>query len=293
MSSLTHGILEQLVTGSAEPLLVAQTNLPEWPVVYRNPAMQSIAGEKPVLDQPFADFLEQLIGRDLAMEISEAVRAALETSLAVEIGGHEYLLILRPLQDGDADARYYASYWRRAAGSAHAADGDIQQALLKAKRRIRDLSRDDPVTGLLNERSFREVLAHDWAVAAREKTKLALVAFSLDDFDAYVEVFGKHASDSCQRRIAQAIRRCLRRASDVAARIETGTGGRLIVLSHSSEEDAVDGFAAKISTAVRELGLHHPRANESRFVTVSYRSAVVVAGDDCDSADDFLRKVVD
>ena len=60
----------------------------------------------------------------------------------------------------------------------------------------RDLSRDDPVTGPLNGRTFREVLDHDWAVAAREKSQLSIVAFTLDDFDAYVEVFGRHAADS-------------------------------------------------------------------------------------------------
>ena len=80
------------------------------------------------------------------------------------------------------------------------ADTEMQQALLKAKRRIRDLTRDDPVTGLLNARTFREVLAHDWAVAAREKASLALVAFTLDDFDAYVEVFGRHAASAGLRR---------------------------------------------------------------------------------------------
>ena len=140
----------------------------------------------------------------------------------------------------------------------------MQQALLKAKRRIRDLSRDDPVTGLLNERSFREVLAHDWAVAAREHASLALVAFELDDFPAYLEVFGRHAADSCQRRVAQAIRRCLRRASDVAARVNSTGTDCLVVLSHSSDESAVNEFAAKISAAVRELGLHHPRSRKSR-----------------------------
>ena len=65
------------------------------------------------------------------------------------------------------------------------AGSDMHHALLNAKRRIRNLSRDDPVTGLLNGRAFREVLEHDWAVATREKSTLSLVSFTLDDFDAY------------------------------------------------------------------------------------------------------------
>ena len=294
MKTLEHGILTELILGSGEPLMVARIDHPEWPIVFVNPAMEAIGGDNAPLDASFADVMEQLVGRDLAMEISEAARAALETTIAVEHGGRDFLLVMRPLAaEGEEGARYYATYWRSAAGSTPAADADIQQALLKARRRLRDLSRDDPVTGLLNARSFAEVLAHDWAVAAREQTRLALVAFTLDDFAAYVEVFGKHAADSCQRRVAQAIRRCLRRASDVAARLESDGDPRLVVLSHSSEEKGVSEFAARIATNVRELGLHHPRSRSARFVTVSWRTSVMTAGVDADSADAFLDTVLD
>ena len=293
LKKLTRDVLQQLIDSSAEPVFVARIDHPDWPVVLSNPAFAAISGDSEVLKKPLADVVEQLVGRDLALEISETVRGGHESSIAVELGSKEFLLVLKPLQSEKGDgAQHYAVYWRHSAGSGHAADSEVQQALLKAKRRIRDLSRDDPVTGLLNERSFREVLAHDWAVAARENASLALVAFTLNDFPAYLEVFGRHASDSCQRRVAQAIRRCLRRASDVAARVDTAEGNSLVVLSHSSDENAVNEFAARISAAVRELGLHHPRSKDSRFVTVSYRTTVQSAGADIASDEAFLRGVL-
>lgn len=293
MKKLTREVLQQLIDGSTEPVFVARIDHPDWPVVLSNPAFASISGHSEVLQKPLADVVEQLVGRDLALEISETVRGGHESSIAVELGTREFLLVLKPLKSGKGDnAQHYAAYWRHSGGAGHTADSEIQQALLKAKRRIRDLSRDDPVTGLLNERSFREVLAHDWAVAARENASLALVAFTLNDFPAYLEVFGRHASDSCQRRVAQAIRRCLRRASDVAARVDTADGDCLVVLSHSSDESAVNEFAARISAAVRELGLHHPRSKGSRFVTVSYRTTVESAGTDSASDAEFLNSVL-
>ena len=197
--------------------------------------------------------------------------------------------MLKPLADGER-TDFYAVYWRSAADSPAAGAADTHHELLSAKRRIRDLTREDPVTGLLNGKAFREVLGHDWAVAAREKSTLALVLFTLDDFDAYVEVFGRHASDSCLRRVGQAIRRCLRRASDVAARID---GDRLVVLSHASDEDGVRDFATKISTSVRELGLHHPRSSQGRFVTVSHSVAAGRAGSDFQTAENFLAGLLD
>ena len=292
MTEPDREVLEQLIESSAEPVFVARIDHPDWPVVMSNTAFGAISDYLPVRDKPLADVVEDLVGRDLALEISETIRGGHETTIAVELGSREYLLVLKPLATEEGEAQFYAAYWRGTAGGTLAVDTEVQQALLKAKRRIRDLTRDDPVTGLLNAATFSEVLTHDWAVAAREKSSLALVAFTLDDFPAYLEVFGKHASDSCLRRVAQAIRRCLRRASDVAARLETKDGDCLVVLSHSSNESSVNDFAARISAAVRELGLHHPRSRQAKFVTVSYRTKVLAAGEDETTADEFLEQVL-
>jgi len=285
MEPVNRRILEQVIAESAEPVLVVRVDHSQWPVALSNRAFAAIGGDQPD-GKPFADVIEQMVGRELALEISEAVRSKQETSFPVERGGREFLLELKPLSlPGESDANYYAAFWRSGTGSVLTAGAEVQHALLKAKRRIRDLSRDDPVTGLLNDRAFREVLDHDWAVAAREKSALAVVVFSLDDFDAYVDVFGRHASDSCLRRVGQAIRRCLRRASDVVGRME---GEKLAVLSHAPDEHAVQDFAARISTAVRELGLHHPRSSAGRFVTVSFRVGLVRVAEESRSAGKFL-----
>jgi PleD family two-component response regulator len=78
----------------------------------------------------------------------------------------------------------------------------------------------------------------------------------------------------------------------VAARVDSAGDDYLVVMSHSSDENAVNEFAAKISAAVRELGLHHPRSSESRFVTVSYRTSVQSAGEGGKTGEDFLRDVL-
>ena len=290
MKPVKREILEQVLASTAEPLLVVRTDQPDWPVAFANPAFAAIGGGE-VQGKPFADVVEELGGRELALEVSETVRSKQETTFPVESGGREYLLVLKPV-DGESDeaGTYYAAYWRSSSTSPTSEDAEMHHALLRAKRRIRDLSRDDPVTGLLNGRAFREVFEHDWAVAMREKSRLALVAFRLDDFDSYVDVFGRHAADSCLRRVGQAIRRCLRRASDVVARPD---GALFVALSHASEEGNVREFAARISTAVRELGLLHPRSTSSRFVTVSFDVAEADAAGESRSAGEFLDSLLE
>lgn len=287
--SIDREVLERVIAASAEPLFIVRVDHSEWPVVLSNPAFDAISGDD-TLDKPFADVIEQLVGRELAIEIAECVRGQQETSFPVELGSREYLLVLKPVEPGaSSDERYYLAFWRNGAGGGAVASSDMHHALLKAKRRIRDLSRNDPVTGLMNANAFREVLQHDWAVASREKSTLALVLFTLDDFEAYVDVFGRHAADSCLRRVGQAVRRCLRRASDVVGKLD---GAKLIVLSHASDEAGVRAFAARISGAVRELGLHHPRSSVGRFVTVSFRVSATSGGGK-QSADEFLDALID
>lgn len=288
MSRLDSGLLESLLAAAAEPLLVAALDRPDWPVVYSNPAFDALAGEQAVKGRALADVIEQLVGRDLAVEVSETVRSSQATSIPVEWDRRDCLLVVQPVASAEG-GRHCALFWRNGTAlPGTAAAAEMQQALMRARRRIRDLSRDDPVTGLLNEGAFREVLAHDWAVAARERGHLALVAFRLDEFAAYLEVFGRHATDSCLRRVAQALKRHLRRASDVAARISRDDNEFLVVLSHSSEEGGVSEFAAKIAQAVRELGLHHPRSRASRFVTVTFETACAAAKTDAGGPDALL-----
>lgn len=287
MKSINRKILEQVIEASAEPLVIVRVDHPDWPVVWSNRAFESIGGHDS-RDEPFAVVIEQLVGRELALDISEALRTRRETSFPVELDGREYLLALKPLAiDDETEPRFYAAFWRGGVGAV--AGSEMHHALLKAKRRIRDLSRDDPVTGLLNERAFFEVLDHDWAVVAREKSSLALVVFSFDEFDAYVDVFGRHAADSCLRRVGQTVRRSLRRASDVVGRLDSS---EIVVLSHASDESGMRDFAARISAAVRDLGLHHPRSAASKFVTVSYRVGLSSSARAKQSARQFLDGLI-
>lgn len=290
MADVDREILEQVLSGSAEPVLVVRIDQPDWPVAFANPAFGAIGGED-AADKPFADVIEALGGRELALDVSECIRSGEATSFPMETGSREYLLALRPLRaEKEAAPRFYAAFWRGSAAPVSGDGAELQHSLLKAKRRIRDLTRDDPATGLLNGRAFREVFAHDWAVAARERSSLSLVTFSLDDFQAYVEVFGRHAADSCLRRVGQTIQRCLRRASDVVAR---PAGAVFVALSHSADEAGVREFAGRISTAVRELGLHHPRAKSSRFVTVTIEVEVVEPARESQGAGRFLDALLD
>lgn len=270
--ALQRRVLEQLLAGISEPVVVARVGQSEWPVVLCNSAFEVFSGQtdKQLQRQPVMDLIEKLAGADLAVEIREAIYAGEEAQHCIDSLLPARDLSIKPLLMASASTpTFYAIYWPLTAepdSAEPAVTNKLRDELKEAEKRIRDLSREDAVTGLLNVTAFGEVLSHDWAVAAREKNKLAIIDIRLDAFDEYRDTFGPHATDSCFRRVAQTVRRCLRRSSDIAGVIAEG---RLVVLSHGGEEPGVMGFAERIVVAVRELGLHHPRAPKERFVTVS------------------------
>ena len=100
MADVDREILEQTLAGSQEPVMVVRTDQPDWPVALVNPAFQAIGGDD-AEGKPFADVIEAIGGRDLALDVSECVRSGEATSFPVDTGSREYLLALRPLLTPD------------------------------------------------------------------------------------------------------------------------------------------------------------------------------------------------
>ena len=63
-------------------------------------------------------------------------------------------------------------------------------------------------------------------------------------------------------------------------------------LLDASDEAGVREFAGRISAAVRELGLHHPRSSVSKFVTVSFEIGVSTDAAEGVGAKEFLNELV-
>jgi len=272
MHELSSDVLLELIAATNEPLVLVHVDSPDWLVVLENPAFSALTRATSAIGRPFPDVIEPMVGRELTREASGALRTGEAVSLPVDVHSREFLLTLIPVGGSQTtSAAYYAAFWRTAGCHLPFAGRQSLRSLARATRRARELSGDDPVTGLMNERSFRSVLEHDWAVASREDATIGLSAFRLDDFDAYVAAFGRHGADVCLRRVAAIVSRSLRRASDVAARIEASGGGRIVVLSHGSGDSGLAQFGDGIARLVRDLGLHHPRSTVARYVTVSHR----------------------
>lgn len=135
----------------------------------------------------------------------------------------------------------------------------------------------DRLTGLYSRAYFDDVLAREWAASALVSRSLTLFLFDIDFFSIYNETFGRGAGDSCLRLVAQAIRSCFRRDSDLCVRYD---GQRFACLAASmGSGDAIE-FAQMICDRVKELCIHNPKSPMGKYITVSGGVAALKPGQD-------------
>jgi diguanylate cyclase (GGDEF)-like protein len=136
-------------------------------------------------------------------------------------------------------------------------------------RIIRD-DRTDVTTGIPGRNAFLELQLRDWDIARQEQKRLSVIVFRIDALESYQKLFGRHATETCLRRVAHAISNSLQRSTDYCARVGND---RFAVLISGGAEDRVAQFAERIAQRVWDLAIHHPRSQPARYVTVSFAMA--------------------
>jgi diguanylate cyclase (GGDEF)-like protein len=103
-----------------------------------------------------------------------------------------------------------------------------------------DPSDRDALTGLYNQRFFRDAQAREVARARRHRRPLALIVFDVDEFKSINDEYGHAPGDTILAGLAGRLRG-LARASDIACRI--GGDEFAVILPESGLEDAQDFWA--------------------------------------------------
>ncbi len=267
LKKLNRHLLWQALDAVPAPALIIDAQHRDRQVVYANPAVGMALGLHP----------NELIGRtsDSLADVIFDPASPEPWRPRVAQGG---CLELRPAALYDQPGK--AGYWllttavldppisplMTSTGSFRAAD--------LWTRGLRD-ERTDGTTGIPGRNSLLEVLMRDWSIARREQQRLSVIVFRVDALESYQGLFGRHATDTCLRRIAHAIANSLQRASDYCARVGHD---RFAVLIGGSEEERVAEFAERIAQRIRDLAIHHPRSQLARYVTVSWTLASEVPG---------------
>jgi len=130
-------------------------------------------------------------------------------------------------------------------------------------RKLEKLASTDSVTDLPNRRCTMQRLEEAWALAQRSKCPLACVMADVDHFKLVNDRHGHAAGDLILHKVAQRIRRTLRRY-DVCGRFG---GEEFLVVCPDTDVSAAVQVGERIRMAVADRPIHHDSATIA--VTVS------------------------
>ncbi len=148
------------------------------------------------LEMPGIDglgLLDRLSASELWREIPVIILTGHETSeekiRGLERGACDY--VTKPFDAGELIARVNVQLKIKS----------LQDRLRESNRRLEQLSRTDPLTGLANRRHFLEVLQEAFTAATGEGTPLALVMLDIDHFKRLNDTRGHQAGDTVLAKI--------------------------------------------------------------------------------------------
>ena len=282
MTGVDADLYRRLVESSPEGVVLIDAQATDHPVIYANPAFEALTGYSAA----------ELIGRNLrllqaddreqdgrhrlrdAMSRGETCRVLLRNYRKDGTLFWNEMTVL-PLRHPDGCVTHFAGHHRDAGERLRIDPKAARDSLSGAHQPTAMAIRDDRLTGLFTLAYLEELLKRDWAVAHREQRSIAVFAVDIDALDLYNTTFGRAAGDSTIRRVAHVVSGCLRRSSDVTARIG---GGSLIAFAPGLSIEQALRVGQLMAERVRELRIHHPRSAVLRYISVSVGVCAAIPG---------------
>jgi len=284
MTGIDDAMYRRLVDTSPEGVVLVDAQNPVNPVIYANPAFEALSG------YPLAELLGRnlrlLQGDDREQDARHRLRDAMSRGEACRVLLRNYRkdgslfwneASVLPLKDDGGQVTHFIGH-HRDAGERLRIDPKVSRDSLSGAHQPTAIAvRDDRLTGLFTLPYLEELLKRDWAVAQREKRSIAIFAVDIDALDLYNTTFGRAAGDSTIRRVAHVVSGCLRRSSDVTARID---GGSLLAFAPGLVYEQALRLGQLMAERVRDLRIHHPRSAVLRYISVSVGVCAAVPASD-------------
>jgi two-component system cell cycle response regulator len=293
MTGFDADMFRRMVETSPGGIVLVDAINPEHPVIYANPGFEALTGYWNA--ELVGRNLRFLQGDDREQDGRNRLREALGRAETCRVLLRNYRkdgtvfwneMTVLPLLDADGRVTHFVGH-HRDAGERLRIDPKLAKDSLSGAHQPTGVAiRDDRLTGLFTLAYLEELLKRDWSVAQREKRSIAIFAIDIDALDLYNATFGRAAGDSTIRRVAHVVSGCLRRSSDVTARID---GGSLIAFAPGVTTEQALRMGQLMAERVRDLRIHHPRSAVLRYVSVSVGVCAAVP-DPADSPATLMEK---
>jgi len=138
--------------------------------------------------------------------------------------------------------------------------------LEKVNQELNQLANLDGLTQVANRRCLQETFNREWYRLAREQGPLSMIICDVDYFKRYNDTYGHQMGDECLQKIAQTLKRTLKRPADLVARYG---GEEFVVVLPNTQASGAWIVAQEIQSNVRNLGIEHQASLVSPLITMS------------------------
>jgi two-component system cell cycle response regulator len=278
--SFDADLFRRLLESSPEGIALIDAQASDHPVIYVNPGFVALTGYQAA--ELLGRNLRLLQGDDREQDGRHRLREAIRLGDTCRVLMRNYRkdgrmfwndMTMLALKQPDGPVTHFAAYYRDAGDRLRLDPKLARDSLSGAHQPTGVAVRDDRLTGLYTFSYLQELLKRDWSIAQRERRSIAVFAIDIDALDIYNTTFGRAAGDSAIRRVSHCVSGCLRRSSDVTARIE---GGSLMAFAPGIDVDRARALADVMAERVRELRIHNPRSGVLRYMSVSVGVCAVI-----------------
>lgn len=132
-----------------------------------------------------------------------------------------------------------------------ALSGQYYRLVTSAEKQLRELATTDPLTRLLNRRSWLEVAEYEVVQRQRHQAPLALVLADIDHFKAINDQFGHEVGDRVLQSVSDLLRAAVRQQDSVAR----WGGEEFMILMPQATLDTAGAVAERLREQVSTLSL--------------------------------------
>lgn len=193
-----------------------------------------------------------------AKYLSKKIVAPIETLVGATLKlGEEQRMVAMPASGNDE------------LGLLASAFNKMQNALIRKQEELQQLATIDSLTKLANRHMFSEAIERDWKRCLRDRCEISIIMIDVDYFKLFNDQYGHQAGDNALLEVANVIRQCLNRSSDLAARYG---GEEFLIVLPNTDMAGANKVALKLTTALNERKI--PSADGTRYPFLSISCGV-------------------
>jgi len=148
----------------------------------------------------------------------------------------------------------------------------IELELLRLQAQLTIQATVDSLTQVSNRYQLDTFLELEWQRCQQSTSTLAILMVDVDHFKAFNDYYGHLRGDECLQQLAQILRNCVSRASDLVGRYG---GEEFILVLPQTDREGAGQVARTIQAALYEANIPHADSAVSDRVTVSIGITIV------------------